>query len=683
MQVDASCKQMIRPVHAMMQIVRYLPPSSSGELVGSHSQEAVAGTVTCWASKSWLVVQFPGLEKLLISECGNASVGKKKVEKLRLIQGISNSKRKSVYRGIILKSQEELVNVRVFNDSWNANNTPAYSLVQTQSLMLWTVLINGILSHEETDMRPFRLPMLSPNPFRRDLNVALWWLIAGFVANQLTEFWDFLLPDLHVVDLTRWQHLSQLGYHRIIHTEYESGMIRYDSTLRFPPLPYWWIRDHAIRLCQGQCLQCVPQVRQNRRAKFPSLRMYEWLQVDIEFNWAKNIKNSPHLGTSLRCQQWPCRVQVPRNKDVWRVTSRHLSAFQAFHLHRVKKSSQPKENLRTKQSQKQKISTDTNPPCPTLTQKVGGKLEPLVPSKLEMLEARWIPRWPEEHLELQSKWCKQRVMSCAAICTEWWDSSNRFYVVFKILRRACWKDLPEKLVAPLWLLVTHHAWCRGLCWNASTCNPRKSPHLGRRTLGPQNGWVCLSTSFTSLRLVLNRVHRALNILELVGWNGDHCDHISVSRRTVSRTCIRYQWHSLDYFQDQRNHFVGVRRPENSLAISAVSIFSTFSGGSFDSFRSLGSFGSFGSLLPLPPVEARPGRRRLIPEGSIMRCNLSAKLSICAHSHAIWNKHQFEDDFRQTRIPETSRDNSTLNVWDWLWLSWWSKGHSIQYSILLS
>ena len=37
--------------------------------------------------------------------------GKKKVEKLRLIQGISNSKRKSVYRGIILKSQEELVNV--------------------------------------------------------------------------------------------------------------------------------------------------------------------------------------------------------------------------------------------------------------------------------------------------------------------------------------------------------------------------------------------------------------------------------------------------------------------------------------------------------------------------------------------------------------------------------------------
>ena len=296
MQVDASCKQMIRPVHAMMQIVRYLPPSSSGELVGSHSQEAVAGTVTCWASKSWLVVQFPGLEKLLISECGNASVGKKKVEKLRLIQGISNSKRKSVYRGIILKSQEELVNVRVFNDSWNANNTPAYSLVQTQSLMLWTVLINGILSHEETDMRPFRLPMLSPNPFRRDLNVALWWLIAGFVANQLTEFWDFLLPDLHVVDLTRWQHLSQLGYHRIIHTEYESGMIRYDSTLRFPPLPYWWIRDHAIRLCQGQCLQCVPQVRQNRRAKFPSLRMYEWLQVDIEFNWAKNIKKLPTPG---------------------------------------------------------------------------------------------------------------------------------------------------------------------------------------------------------------------------------------------------------------------------------------------------------------------------------------------------------------------------------------------------
>lgn len=439
---------MIRPVHAMMQIVRYLPPSSSGELVGSHSQEAVAGTVTCWASKSWLVVQFPGLEKLLISECGNASVGKKKVEKLRLIQGISNSKRKSVYRGIILKSQEELVNVRVFNDSWNANNTPAYSLVQTQSLMLWTVLINGILSHEETDMRPFRLPMLSPNPFRRDLNVALWWLIAGFVANQLTEFWDFLLPDLHVVDLTRWQHLSQLGYHRIIHTEYESGMIRYDSTLRFPPLPYWWIRDHAIRLCQGQCLQCVPQVRQNRRAKFPSLRMYEWLQVDIEFNWAKNIKNSPHLGTSLRCQQWPCRVQVPRNKDVWRVTSRHLSAFQAFHLHRVKKSSQPKENLRTKQSQKQKISTDTNPPCPTLTQKVGGKLEPLVPSKLEMLEARWIPRWPEEHLELQSKWCKQRVMSCAAICTEWWDSSNRFYVFFKFFG-----ELVERIFRKsLWLL---------------------------------------------------------------------------------------------------------------------------------------------------------------------------------------------------------------------------------------
>ena len=164
MQVDASCKQMITTstcndanceIFASEQLRRigWIPFSGS----------------CCWycdlLSLEVLArrpISRPG--KVVDLGCGNASVGKKKVEKLRLIQGISNSKRKSVYRGIILKSQEELVNVRVFNDSWNANNTPAYSLVQTQSLMLWTVLINGILSHEETDMRPFRLPMLSQTP---------------------------------------------------------------------------------------------------------------------------------------------------------------------------------------------------------------------------------------------------------------------------------------------------------------------------------------------------------------------------------------------------------------------------------------------------------------------------------------------------------------------------------------
>ena len=307
-------------------------------------------------------------------------------------------------------------------------------------------------------------------------------------------------------------------------------------------------------------------------------------------------------------------------------------------------------------------------------------------SSLWFLQSWRCSRPVDSHVDRNGSWnCNRsdanKVSRCAAICTEWWDSSN-FHDIFLKSSESLFNGSSGK---SLWLMTRCDSPCL-VSWALLECfhlvtvelGEPESPHLRfkttelegeQATLGPRS-WVCLSTAFNSLRFVLNGIHLRFEHPWIVGKHGTVITMIIslFLAMTGSRSC-KYQWHSLDEFQGQRNHFLVRRphpskiskpgRPENSFANSAISIFSTFSGGSFDSFH------SFGSLLPLWLIEARPGRRRLIPEGSIMRCNLSAKLNLC--TYAIWNTHQFEDSFKQTRIPETSRDNTTLKFRNWLWL----------------